>query len=355
MPRTGKIDQGFVPAVNGEVDAIAPGPGNNVYVAGKFTTVNGASTRVDLLDATTGQRVPGWTPPVLNGITQTLTTVGGNLYIGGAFTTAKTGSADDDPQAVWSRSNGTTGAVIKTMTVQLTGRHGTGSRQGPLGPKKLAVSPDGTQMVVIGNFTDAADSTTAPLQHNDQVVRLNLTQPHDGRRCKATGRRRSTPRNAPTVPSTPTSATCSSPPTAATSSSWRPAAAPSTPTSTAAGRCATPRRGGRPSDTGSDVAPDLGGLHRQRHVLVGGSDRHRHLRRWSSALGQQHNGQRQRRRGCRAAAGHRSPWTPSTGCRWRGTRAATRAVPGPTPSTPRRPGSGSAATRTSSATTSTST
>ena len=151
---TGKIDQGFVPAVNGEVDAIAPGPGNNVYVAGKFTTVNGASTRVDLLDATTGQRVPGWTPPVLNGITQTLTTVGGNLYIGGAFTTAKTGSVSTTHRGLV-EVDGSTGAVIKTMTVQLTGRHGTGSRQGPLGPKKLAVSPDGTQMVVIGNFTDA--------------------------------------------------------------------------------------------------------------------------------------------------------------------------------------------------------
>jgi hypothetical protein len=171
---TGKIDQGFVPAVNGEVDAIAPGPGNSVYIAGKFTTVNGASTRVDLLDATTGQRVAGWTPPVLNGITQTLTTVGGNLYIGGAFTSATSGGQQTVHKGLV-EVNGSTGAVVKTMTVQLTGRHGTGSRQGPLGPKKLAVSPDGTEMVVIGNFTDAADSTTAPLQHNDQVVRLNLT------------------------------------------------------------------------------------------------------------------------------------------------------------------------------------
>ena len=96
---TGKIDQGFNPAINGEVDAVIPGPGNSVFVAGKFTTVNGATTRVDRLDATTGLRVAGWTPPALNGITQTLTTLGNTLYIGGAFT--KAGSA---PTPGWSRS-----------------------------------------------------------------------------------------------------------------------------------------------------------------------------------------------------------------------------------------------------------
>ena len=75
------------------VDAIAAGPNNSVYIAGKFTTVNGATTRVDRLDANTGARVAGWTPPVLNGITQALTTTpSGALYIGGAFTTAKTGT-----------------------------------------------------------------------------------------------------------------------------------------------------------------------------------------------------------------------------------------------------------------------
>lgn len=171
---TGRIDTGFNPSINGEVDAIAPGPGNSVYVAGRFTSVNGAVTRVDLLDATTGIRVAGWTPPVLNNITQTLTTVGGNLYIGGAFTTATTGTKTASHKGLVA-VNGNTGAVLTTMNVQLTGRHGTGSRKGLLGPKKLALSPNGNQMVVIGNFTDAADSTTAPPQHNDQVVRLNVT------------------------------------------------------------------------------------------------------------------------------------------------------------------------------------
>lgn len=168
---TGKIDLGFNPTINGEVDAVTAGPGNSVYVAGKFTTVNGVSTRVDRLDATTGARVAGWTPPVLNGITQTVTLAGSTLYIGGAFT--KAGSAAHSGLVA---VNGTTGAVVNTMNVQLTGRHGTGSRQGPLGPIRLALSPDGTKMVVIGNFTTAADSaaTGTPTYADEQVVRLNV-------------------------------------------------------------------------------------------------------------------------------------------------------------------------------------
>lgn len=167
---TGAIDTGFVPAINGEVDAVIAGPSNSVYVAGKFTTVNGATTRVDRLDATTGARVAGWNPPVLNGLTQALTLVGGTLYVGGAFT--KAGNVTHSGLVA---VDGTTGAVVSSMTVQLTGRHGTGTRQGPLGPKALAVDPSGTNLVVIGNFTAAADSTNAPLQHNDQVVRLALS------------------------------------------------------------------------------------------------------------------------------------------------------------------------------------
>ncbi len=167
---TGKIDQGFNPSINGEVDAVIPGPGNSVFVAGKFTTVNGATTRVDRLDATTGARVAGWTPPSLNGITQTLTTLGNTLYIGGAFTKASSTS-----HAGLVAVNATTGSVIQSMTVQLTGRHGTGSRKGPLGPKRIAIDPSGTEMVVIGNFTTAANSAGGTTYADEQVVRLSVT------------------------------------------------------------------------------------------------------------------------------------------------------------------------------------
>ena len=123
---TGTIDQGFAPVVDNQVLAIAPGPGNSVYIAGKSTTVNGASTRVDLLDATTGQRVAGWTPPVLNGIVQTLEPVAGYLYVGGTFTTATSADKKSTHKGLV-ELDGSTGAVVKTMTVQLTGRHGTGT------------------------------------------------------------------------------------------------------------------------------------------------------------------------------------------------------------------------------------
>ncbi len=60
-PATGALDQSFLPQINGNVNAVLPGPGGTVYLGGSFTTVNGATTgtrNLVQLSMADGQRVP---------------------------------------------------------------------------------------------------------------------------------------------------------------------------------------------------------------------------------------------------------------------------------------------------------
>ena len=86
------------PTVDGEVDAIIPGPGNTVYIAGSFTTVNGVKEQVALLDLTTGKIVAGWAPPTFSAATTSLVVSGGKLFVGGSFTKVGT----QQRSAAWS-------------------------------------------------------------------------------------------------------------------------------------------------------------------------------------------------------------------------------------------------------------
>jgi len=167
---TGSLSTSFVPAVNGEVDAVIAGPSGTVYLAGAFTTVNGTAMRVAQLDVSTGQITAGWKPPVLTAATSSLVLSGSTLYVGGGFTKAG-GVAHAGIVAL----NPSTGAVLPTFTMQLSGHHNTatGSAQGAVGAKKIEISPAGDKMVVIGNFTKVTDATGAYAR--DQVLRVNLS------------------------------------------------------------------------------------------------------------------------------------------------------------------------------------
>ena len=74
------------------------------------------------------------------------------------------------PHAGIAALNATTGAVDPFMSVQFAGHHNdTGSgAQGSVGPWKLDVTPDGRQMVAIGNFK------TADGLLRDQVAQIDL-------------------------------------------------------------------------------------------------------------------------------------------------------------------------------------
>jgi hypothetical protein len=166
---TGALITSFAPSVNGEVKAVLPGPdGNSVYIGGTFTQVNTTAAQfLALVNLTTGQVVTSWRPPAFDfGFVNDLSKSGGRVYVAGTFTRAG-GILHGGLAAL----NATTGALDPFVSVQLRGHHndsGSGA-QGWIGPWDLDVTPDGRQMVVIGNFK------TADGLLRDQVVQVDLT------------------------------------------------------------------------------------------------------------------------------------------------------------------------------------
>jgi hypothetical protein len=176
---TGAIDNtGFLPTLNGQVNAIIPGPAaNEVYVGGSFSTVNGVTTHVALLSTTTGAIVSGWKAPATNGIVQTLALAGGRLFVGGLFTTAG-GISHGGLIAL----NPTTGALTTYVSLAFTGHHNYGVNcdpttsscsNGGVGVRKIDVDPAGTHLIALGNF-NSAGPVGGTASARDQVAMIDL-------------------------------------------------------------------------------------------------------------------------------------------------------------------------------------
>ena len=142
---SGTIDTTFVPNINGEVNALALGPDGGIFVGGTFSTVNGVTARrLAKLNAISGQLVTAFASEP-SGAVRDLEVRGQTLYVGGAFVTIK-----NLPRQNLAAVDATTGAVSANLNLPLTD-----SRKAGVNPTlyKFEVSPDGTKMVVIGNFT----------------------------------------------------------------------------------------------------------------------------------------------------------------------------------------------------------
>ena len=127
-----------------------------------------------LLSVSTGALVPGFALTTMNGLVNTMAVTGGHLILGGTFTTVN-GAAHDGLVSL----DPSSGAVQSYITLQMTGHHnygvhctGSGCAHGATGITALSVSPTGTQMVVIGNFTKATSGATSYAR--DQVARILL-------------------------------------------------------------------------------------------------------------------------------------------------------------------------------------
>ncbi len=167
---TGAIDTGFVPALDGVVQSIWPGPSaDTAYIGGLFNTANGVKSKgVVLVSTVTGAIVSGWKPAAINGAVYAVRTSGGRVYAAGTFTTA----AGVSHQGIVAL-NGTTGALDPFMNIQLTGHHNytgqSGQSNGAVGPRAMDISPDGKTMVIIGNFKQANGLAY------DQIVMVDLS------------------------------------------------------------------------------------------------------------------------------------------------------------------------------------
>ncbi|MDZ5446313.1 malectin domain-containing carbohydrate-binding protein [Micromonospora sp. 4G57] len=166
---TGDIDTAFKPVLDRPVNAVIAGPtADTVYLAGEFTTANGVNRRkLALVNVSDGSLVTTFKGPAFNGTINDITKVGDRLLVGGIFFTA-----DASARNGLASLDATTGALDSYLNVPLTEHHnwttGSTGAQAGVGAEKLTVSPDGKQLVVIGNFKKADAAV------HDQIVRINL-------------------------------------------------------------------------------------------------------------------------------------------------------------------------------------
>lgn len=174
---TGAVS-GFAPTINGVVNAVAAGPNGTILVGGKFTTVNGANARNFAVLDVKGQKVAS--PPVFNGAVQDIAVSGNRVFVGGTFTTV--GGVAHGGLATLDATRWTLDPYVSVM---VTGHHNylvnpvsvkngvpTWGAQAPVGVSALDIAPDGSQLVIIGNFTSVQDLTST--YYRDQVAKILL-------------------------------------------------------------------------------------------------------------------------------------------------------------------------------------
>jgi hypothetical protein len=170
---TGVLDTSFHPALNGVVQALAAGPivggDPTAYVGGLFSTVNGAKSKsLALVDLVSGALVPGFKVPALNGMVNAMAVDDGMLFVGGTFTTVNSTAAGGITTL-----NASTGAYLPYVAFGVTTNHNwtstcTNCDHGAVGVQALTISPNGTRMVLIGNFKTAGGLA------RDQVAMVDL-------------------------------------------------------------------------------------------------------------------------------------------------------------------------------------
>jgi hypothetical protein len=159
---TGAIDPGFVPQLNGTVEALVPAPdGLSVYAGGSFGSTNGNTSyrRLVRLTLSNGQLVTAFRPNPAASV-RALVLRGSWLYASGTFQQmgglARPGVARVNPE---------TGAVDAAFNLPFAGPQNGGG----LNVRKIDVTPDGSRLVAIGNFSTVAG------QSRTQIAMIDLT------------------------------------------------------------------------------------------------------------------------------------------------------------------------------------
>ena len=158
---TGEIDDSFKPSADGEVSVLLPAAdGKSIYLGGMFTHIDGAPEKVlARLDINTGQPVAGFTPN-LDARVKDLRLAGGRLWVGGNFDLV-----DGVSQNALATLNPDTGRRDAFQTLPFAGTQNGGTTL----VYKMDVTPDGSKLIAVGNFTSVGG------QSRPQIVMLDLT------------------------------------------------------------------------------------------------------------------------------------------------------------------------------------
>jgi Malectin domain len=163
---SGAIDAGFNPNLTGSASSLAT-DGTNVYVGGAFSAVGGVTTVKRLVKLNAAGVVDPTFRSVPSAVVNDLVYRAGKLYIGGAFTTVKSGKVISTRNAL-AAVDPSTGAVLAGVNVPFTGVYDpnntyNGKMGGDPNIKALDVTPDGSKLVAIGNFSNVGGLTRSQL------------------------------------------------------------------------------------------------------------------------------------------------------------------------------------------------
>jgi Malectin domain len=153
---SGAIDTSFDPNLTGAASSLAT-DGTSIYVGGSFSAVGGVSTIKRIVKLNASGAVDPSFKPVPSAVVNDLVYRAGRLYIGGAFTTVKVGKVTS-PRNALAALDPSTGAVLSGINVPFTGVYDpdnnyNGKLGGDTNIKALDVTPDGSRLVAIGNFS----------------------------------------------------------------------------------------------------------------------------------------------------------------------------------------------------------
>ncbi|GAA2604904.1 PKD domain-containing protein [Actinomadura fulvescens] len=159
---TGEIIPDFAPDVlGGEVSVLLPtADGKGLYLGGMFRTINGTDRLVlGKIDATTGA-LDATFKPQLDARVKDLRLTGGRLYVGGNH--ANAGGLSRPALAT---VNPTTGARDDFVDLNFAGTQNGGTTL----VYKMDVTPDGSRLVAVGNFTSVAG------QSRPQIAMIDIS------------------------------------------------------------------------------------------------------------------------------------------------------------------------------------
>jgi hypothetical protein len=142
---TGVIDPNFDPVLSNAVEVVIPGnTAGTFYVGGDFNTIDGVNRRkVARLNLSDGS-LTSFNAGGANARVRDLRLVGNTLYVAGLFTTI-----GSQPRTYLASLNATNGAVTTDLNLTLSGLHNGGTGK----VIKIDVTPDGSRMLITGNFT----------------------------------------------------------------------------------------------------------------------------------------------------------------------------------------------------------
>ncbi len=135
---TGAINERFVPQVDGDVWSVLS-DGTSVYLGGSFKTVNGVSRpALAKLSLATGQLDSSFVPPINVGRVTDMELDRGRLVVAGTFGRKLLALRPDNGKATPYIPNLVTGKLPNSDAAQVF---------------KFDISPDGSRLVAVGNFT----------------------------------------------------------------------------------------------------------------------------------------------------------------------------------------------------------